>query len=81
MLQGSSRCESRNLNSSLKEVEAVLLYEGSGDLYFSNVTLCEDKELDTRDYIKIVWTSASSLPGILTTAAVIGIFGRKVTVL
>ena len=45
----------------------------------SNRTACEDEELDTGDYLKIMWASAAEFPGILFTVAIIEIVGRKLT--
>ncbi len=33
----------------------------------SNVTVCEEKQLDTNDYLKIMWTAGAELPGLLVT--------------
>lgn len=40
---------------------------------------CEGNQLDTRDYIKILWTSAAELPGLLVTVVIIELLGRKLT--
>ena len=48
---------------------------------FSNESseTCEDSELDTSDYVKILWTTAAELPGIVITLAIIEFLGRKLT--
>lgn len=40
---------------------------------------CEGNQLDTGDYVKILWTSAAELPGILVTLVIIELFGRRLT--
>ena len=80
MLQSYPHCESRDSNSSLQEIEAALPYEDNNNLYFFNTTYCGE-ELDTRDYIKILWASASELLGIIIAATIIEILGRKTTML
>lgn len=44
----------------------------------SNIS-CEDSELDTSDYLKILWTTAAELPGLFLTVVTIEVFGRKIT--
>ena len=45
-----------------------------------NVTdICEGNQLDTSDYVKILWTTMAELPGILITLVIIEILGRKLT--
>ena len=43
----------------------------------TNLTTCE--EFDTGDYVKILWTAAAELPGVLVTVVLIDIVGRKWT--
>lgn len=45
----------------------------------SNIS-CEDSELDTDDYLKILWTTAAELPGLFITVVAIELLGRKVTI-
>lgn len=45
----------------------------------SNATSCEDGELDTSDYLRIMWTSGAEMPGLLVTILIIEIIGRKLT--
>ena len=47
----------------------------------SNLTneSCEDSLLQKSDYLKILWTTAAELPGLLITVFIIEIFGRKIT--
>lgn len=45
---------------------------------YSNGT-CEENQLDTDDYLKIMWTAGAELPGMLVTVLIIEIFGRKLT--
>ena len=45
----------------------------------SNATICEEKELDTSDYLRIMWTAGAELPGLLVTIFIIEIIGRKFT--
>ena len=45
---------------------------------FSNSS-CEDSELDTADYLKIMWTTAAEVPGLIITTILIEILGRKLT--
>lgn len=40
---------------------------------------CEGNQLDTGDYVKILWTSAAELPGLLITVVIIEVLGRKLT--
>lgn len=40
---------------------------------------CEDHQLDTSDYLRIMWTAGAELPGLLTTIVIIEIIGRKLT--
>jgi MFS family permease len=40
---------------------------------------CKGNQLDTGDYIKILWTSAAELPGLLVTVVIIELLGRKIT--
>ena len=80
MLQSNPHCESRDSNSSLQEIEAALPYEDNNNSYFSNTAYCGE-ELDTGDYIKILWASASELPGLIITVVIIEILGRKITAL
>ena len=56
-----------------------------GSFQFSNSTnqseyVCEGNQLNTEDYLKIMWTSAAELPGILITLTIIELLGRKVTI-
>lgn len=46
---------------------------------FSNETTCEETQLHTRDYVKILWASAAELPGLLITILIIEFLGRKIT--
>ena len=80
MLQSNPHCESRDSNSSLQEIEAALPYEDSNNSYFSNTTYCGE-ELDTGDYIKILWVTTAELPGLIIAVVIIEILGRKITVL
>ena len=45
----------------------------------SNLTICEEKQLDTYDYLRIMWTAGAELPGLLVTIVIIEIVGRKLT--
>lgn len=45
----------------------------------TNTSQLPCEELQTSDYIEILWTSAAELPGLLFTILVIEIFGRKLT--
>jgi MFS family permease len=45
----------------------------------SNLTFCEETQLDTGDYVKILWAAAAELPGLLITLVVIEVLGRKKT--
>ena len=80
MLQSNPHCESRDSNSSLQEIEAALPYEDNNNSYFSNTTYCGE-ELDTGDYIKILWVTTAELPGLIIAVVIIEILGRKITVL
>ncbi len=40
---------------------------------------CEENQLGTGDYVKILWASAAELPGLLVTAVIIELLGRKWT--
>ena len=77
MLQENPHCEGRGSNSSLQ----FLHYEGNNDSDFSNSTECEEGELNTGDYLNILWASASEMPGILVTVIIIEILGRKLTMM
>ena len=78
MLQENPHCDGRGLNSS--QLLMLFSYEGNGS-DSSNATACEDGELDTGDYVKILWASAAELPGIIFTASIIEIIGRKLTIM
>lgn len=46
----------------------------------TNMTsFCEDTQLDTGDYVKILWASAAELPGLVVTLVIIELIGRKIT--
>ena len=45
----------------------------------TNMTSCEDSQLDTGDYVKILWAAAAELPGLLITLVIIELIGRKIT--
>lgn len=45
----------------------------------TNDTFCEEKQLDTYDYLRIMYTAGAELPGLLVTLVVIEIVGRKLT--
>ena len=47
--------------------------------FYSNATECEEHELDTNDYLKIMWTSGAEMPGLIVTIFIIEIVGRKIT--
>ncbi len=81
MLQEYPRCDNRGLNSSSSLSSFVMKFEENNDSDYSNGTACEDGELDTGDYIKILWAGAAELPGILITIIIIEIVGRKITMM
>ena len=38
-------------------------------------------ELDTSDYLEILWVSAAEIPGLLLTVVLIEVLGRKIKLL
>lgn len=51
--------------------------ENETDMVGNNT--CEDNQLDTDDYLKVMWTAGAELPGLLTKIVIIEIIGRKLT--
>jgi MFS family permease len=51
---------------------------GINDTDAGNST-CVDHQLDTEDYLRIMWTAGAELPGLLVTVTIIEIVGRKLT--
>ena len=45
----------------------------------ASVSFCVDQQLDTGDYITILWSAAAEFPGIIVTFIIIEIIGRKMT--
>lgn len=45
----------------------------------TNYSNCRDEELDTTDYLNLMWTAAAEIPGILVTVIIIEVIGRKLT--
>lgn len=53
---------------------------GVHNQHLSNSTSsCEGNQLDNGDYIKILWTSAAEIPGLLVTVVIIELLGRRLT--
>ena len=63
LLQYEAHCVSGN------ETHSVLINESTSDC----------NQLDTSDYIKILWVSAAEIPGVLLTVVLIEVLGRKIT--
>lgn len=40
---------------------------------------CEDNQLDSNDYLRVMWTAGAEMPGLLVTIVIIEIIGRKLT--
>ena len=45
----------------------------------ASVSFCVDQQLDTGDYITILWSAAAEFPGLIVTFIIIEIIGRKMT--
>ena len=81
MLQDNPHCENKGLNSTEQALPNTVLADSDNGSDMHNATSCEDGELDTADYISILWASAAELPGILITISIIEILGRKITMI
>ena len=53
--------------------------EGRGNSTANFTSACEGNLLDTQDYVRILWTTAAELPGMLVTVVIIELLGRKLT--
>jgi len=81
MLQDNPHCENRGLNSTELAFPNMRFLVSDNESNTSNATSCEDEELDTGDYVNILWASAAELPGILITISIIELLGRKITMI
>lgn len=52
---------------------------GTSNINYTNNSRLACEELHTGDYLKILWTAAAELPGLLITVIIIEIIGRKIT--
>ena len=63
-------------------ITSLLEYDphcGINDFDKNTTDMCEGNQLDTSDYVEILWTTMAELPGILITLVIIEILGRKLT--
>ena len=58
---------------------SLLQYDPHCGINDNTSDVCDGNQLDTSDYVKILWTTMAELPGILVTLVIIEILGRKVT--
>lgn len=72
ILQDNPHCDAKLANNETLYIDADIDEDGS------NSTICEH-QLDTGDYLRIMWTTGAELPGLFVTITIIEIIGRKLT--
>lgn len=58
---------------------SLLQYDPHCGVVNETNSTCEESQLDTGDYLKIMWAAAAELPGIAVTLLVVDFLGRKWT--